>query len=40
MHLAHLALTDVRSFRRLSIDLAPGIYVIAGENGAGKTNLL
>ena len=40
MHLAHLALTDVRSFRRLAIDLAPGIYVIAGENAAGKTNLL
>ena len=40
MHLAHLALTDVRSFRHLAIDLAPGIYVIAGENAAGKTNLL
>ncbi len=40
MHLAHLALTNVRSFRNLSIDLAPGITVIAGENGAGKTNLL
>ncbi len=40
MHLAHLALTDVRSFRRLDVDLAPGIYVIAGENAAGKTNLL
>ena len=40
MHLAHIALTDVRSFRHLAIDLAPGIYVIAGENAAGKTNLL
>ena len=40
MHLAHLALTDVRSFRHLAIDLEPGIYVIAGENAAGKTNLL
>ena len=40
MHLAHLALTNVRSFRNLAIDLAPGIYVIAGENAAGKTNLL
>ena len=40
MHLAHLALTNVRSFRALSIDLAPGIYVIAGANAAGKTNLL
>ncbi len=40
MHLAHLALTNVRSLRRLVIDLAPGIYVIAGENATGKTNLL
>lgn len=40
MHLARLALTNVRSFRRLTIDLAPGIYVIAGANAAGKTNLL
>lgn len=40
MHLAHLALTDVRSFRHLAIDLAPGIYVISGSNAAGKTNLL
>ncbi len=40
MHLAHLALTDVRSFRRLAVDLVPGVYLIAGENAAGKTNLL
>ncbi|MSQ30969.1 MAG: DNA replication/repair protein RecF [Dehalococcoidia bacterium] len=40
MHLAHLALTNVRSLRHLVIDLAPGIYVIAGENATGKTNLL
>lgn len=40
MHLAHLALTNVRSFRTLEIDLSPGIYVIAGQNAAGKTNLL
>src|SRR3990172_2576003 len=40
MHLAHLALTDIRSFRRLAIDLEPGIYAISGANGSGKTNLL
>ena len=40
MHVAHLALTNVRSFRQLSIDLTPGVTVIAGANGAGKTNLL
>ncbi|MEX2446457.1 MAG: DNA replication/repair protein RecF [Dehalococcoidia bacterium] len=40
MHLARLALTDLRSLRRLAIDLGPGIHVISGPNGAGKTNLL
>src|SRR3990170_6067058 len=40
MHLARLALTNVRSFPRLAIDLVPGIYVIAGANATGKTNLL
>src|SRR3990170_9009634 len=40
MHLARLALTNVRSFPRLAIDLVPGIYVITGANASGKTNLL
>lgn len=40
MHLAHLSLANVRSFRRLELPLEPGRHVIAGENGEGKSNLL
>ncbi len=40
MHLAHLALTNVRSFRRLDLALEPGRHVIAGRNAQGKSNLL
>ena len=40
MHLAHLSLSNVRSFRRLDLALEPGRYVVAGENGQGKSNLL
>jgi len=35
-----LTLTDFRNYATLSLDLGPGAVVIAGENGAGKTNLL
>jgi DNA replication and repair protein RecF len=35
-----LQLTDFRNYAALSLDLEPGIVVLAGENGAGKTNLL
>jgi DNA replication and repair protein RecF len=35
-----LALTDVRSHAALNIDAAPGLMIITGENGAGKTNIL
>ncbi|MQA00614.1 MAG: DNA replication and repair protein RecF [Dehalococcoidia bacterium] len=40
MHLAHLSLTNVRTFRKLELDLRPGAHVIAGDNAQGKTNLL
>lgn len=40
MHLSHLSLANVRSFRRLEIDLEPGSYVVVGENAEGKSNLL
>lgn len=39
-HVARLQLTDFRNYKRLSLELQPGIVVLAGENGAGKTNLL
>lgn len=34
----HLSISDYRSVRRLSLDLAP-LTVVVGENGVGKTNL-
>lgn len=40
MHLSHLSLVNVRSFRRLALDLEPGAYVVVGENAEGKSNLL
>jgi DNA replication and repair protein RecF len=40
MHIAHLELTNFRTFRRLEIDLQPGIHVVTAANASGKTNLL
>lgn len=39
-HIGRLQLTDFRNYAALSLELDPGIVVLAGENGAGKTNLL
>lgn len=38
--IARLALTDVRSHAALALEAGPGLVVITGENGAGKTNIL
>ena len=40
MHLAHLALTNFRTFRRLELDLPPGLHLVTSGNALGKTNLL
>ena len=40
MHLTHLSLTNVRTYQRLELDPSRGIHVFAGENAAGKSNLL
>lgn len=40
MQLTHLSLTNVRTYQRLELELEPGIHVIAGQNAAGKSNLL
>ena len=40
MHVSHLSLSNVRSFRRLEADLRPGMHVVTGPNGSGKSNLL
>jgi DNA replication and repair protein RecF len=40
MHVTKLVLRDFRNYERAEVDLAPGLNVAAGQNGAGKTNLL
>lgn len=40
MRLRRLELSDVRSYDRVAIDLAPGVTVLVGPNAQGKTNLL
>ena len=40
MILAHLALTDFRNFATSAIVLTPGLTIIEGKNGQGKSNLL
>lgn len=39
MQLTHLWLEDFRSYDRLDLDLDPGVTVLVGPNGSGKTNL-
>ncbi len=39
MHVRHLSLIDFRSWAAVDLALQPGINVLIGENGAGKTNL-
>jgi DNA replication and repair protein RecF len=40
MAVARLALTDFRSYQDVVIESGPGLIVLTGENGAGKTNVL
>lgn len=40
MRLTHLSLYHFRSFSELELDLPPGIVLLRGDNGAGKSNLL
>ena len=40
MRVTRLQLRDFRSYERAELRLGPGITVVAGRNGAGKTNLL
>lgn len=35
-----LSLTNFRSYASATLDLAPGLVVLAGPNGSGKTNIL
>jgi DNA replication and repair protein RecF len=40
VHVSRLSLTDFRSYPQVDLDLAPGICVLVGPNGQGKTNLV
>ncbi len=40
VHVARLALTDFRAYASAVVTAGPGLVVVTGDNGAGKTNLL
>ncbi len=40
MTLTRLALTDFRSYADATLSPGPGLVILTGENGAGKTNIL
>lgn len=40
MYLEHLSLTDFRSYAQVDLTLGPGVTVLVGYNGIGKTNLM
>jgi DNA replication and repair protein RecF len=40
MHLRRLAVTDFRSWHQAELELRPGVTVLVGPNGVGKTNLV
>ncbi|MCF6468188.1 DNA replication/repair protein RecF [Nonomuraea sp. MG754425] len=40
MHVAHLSLTDFRSYPSVELGLEPGVTAFVGPNGQGKTNLV
>ncbi|MCU1433643.1 MAG: recombinase RecF [Pseudarthrobacter sp.] len=40
MYLEHLSLTDFRSYAQVDLPLQPGVTVLVGSNGIGKTNLM
>jgi DNA replication and repair protein RecF len=40
VYLEHLSLTDFRSYAQVDLPLEPGVTVLVGANGIGKTNLM
>src|SRR5690606_8716584 len=40
VYVAHLSLTDFRSYPQVELPLDPGITALVGPNGQGKTNLV
>lgn len=39
MHIKHLSLSDFRNYSTLELALSPGVNLLVGRNGQGKTNL-
>jgi DNA replication and repair protein RecF len=40
MYVRRVELADFRSYERVAVDLDPGVAVLVGQNGVGKTNLV
>lgn len=40
MHVSHLSLVDFRSYAGLELEFEPGVCVLVGPNGHGKTNVV
>ena len=40
MYVRRVELADFRSYERVAVDLDPGVSVLVGQNGMGKTNLV
>ena len=40
MYVRRVELTDFRSYERVAVDFDPGVAVLVGQNGMGKTNLV
>ena len=40
MRIAHLGLTDYRSYEAVEVDFAAGVNLLVGANGQGKTNVV
>ncbi|WP_084617978.1 DNA replication/repair protein RecF [Jonesia quinghaiensis] len=40
MYVSHLSLLDYRSYEHVDLELSPGVNILVGRNGQGKTNLV
>lgn len=40
MYVERVSLTDFRSYAQLDLELSPGVTVLVGHNGVGKTNIV
>jgi len=39
MYVSHLSLLDYRSYEHVDVEFQPGVNILVGQNGQGKTNL-